>query len=181
MKNKEMAGGFTLIEILTAIVIGFIILSLIYQTFKTTARTIVSVEASINDFQKDISFFYDFSRRISNINADSEKNKFSSDSITVEIFDNVSQKIITYDVEQNIHGKEDLICSESDETFQTEFSYPCLTDKDDIYFTFSYGDQWSENLEEGNMPSGIALNVKNGNEEIFYPVLLQVSAPKQSL
>ncbi|MCL5408787.1 MAG: prepilin-type N-terminal cleavage/methylation domain-containing protein [Candidatus Omnitrophica bacterium] len=173
--NKK---GFTLIEMLAGFIIGFIVVSFIYMTFKTTSTTIFSTEKTINRTQKEMSFLYDLSTKFQNINPNSKKNNFSSDSITIECFSRVSKKIITYNVEQNPYYKEDLICKEADKTYQTELSYTCLRNKDDIYFTFFDGKDWVDKWFQKNPPSAIAINIKNGGNEIFFPILMPVTNNK---
>jgi prepilin-type N-terminal cleavage/methylation domain-containing protein len=165
-------NGFTLIEMLAAFIIGFILISFIYMTFKTTSTTIFSTEKIINKTQKEMSFLYGISTQFQNINPTSKNNSFSSDSISFSTFSGVSKKNITYIVEQNPDYTENLICKQKNETYQTEFSYTCLENKEDISFTFFNGSDWVDKWDNKKLPTAIAINITEGTNKTFFPVLM---------
>ncbi len=55
--NRKVNRGFTLIEMLIVIVIGFIIILLVYQTMQSTLAVSRDIREKIADMQRT-SFFY---------------------------------------------------------------------------------------------------------------------------
>lgn len=179
MRIKKQSG-FTLIEILVTLVIGFVLIVLVYQTFRTTARTSFSAEETINSMQKNSSFLFDLSRRFLTVNPKSKDNAFDSKTVTLEIVEGPSSKLITFSEEETSDGLENLICREQDEIFGTDFSYPCMEDLDDISFSFFDGTDWKDNWDSDDFPHGMGLNFTRNGEQYFFPVFFGVTNEKQS-
>jgi prepilin-type N-terminal cleavage/methylation domain-containing protein len=173
MKNKK---GFTLIEMLVATVIGFIIIILVYQTMQITIRVSKDVREKLARMQTTNFFLTSFSGRLLCMVPDSSENSFSSDQISIEVVEYKKRKIITYIVEPNEYGKYNLSVKEKDIFYDTEYEYPAIKDLDSFEFQFFDGDSWITTWEKETIPTGISVNFEKDNTKTFFPVAVDIQS-----
>ncbi|MGB9642855.1 MAG: prepilin-type N-terminal cleavage/methylation domain-containing protein [Candidatus Ratteibacteria bacterium] len=178
MKRKQ--SGFTLLEMLVVIVVGFIIIFLVYQTMSTTLKVSGAIREKIAETQRINFFLNSFVARMLCVVPDSENNSFQSNQVSVELNEYQSRKIIMYSAELNENGKYNLNVTEKDIFLNTEFSYPAITDLDSVEFSFFDGETWSTLWDKDTIPAGIAITLEIRNSKIFLPVNLDIKSAQQT-
>jgi len=178
MKRKQY--GFTLMEMLVVIVVGFIIIFLVYQTMATTLKVSGAIRERIAETQRINFFLNSFSARMLCVVPDSSNNSFQSNEISVELNEYQCRKIIKYSAELNENGKYNLTVTEKDIFLDTEFSYPAITDLDNVEFSFFDGETWATLWDKDTIPEGIAITLEIKNSKIFLPVNLDIKSAQQT-
>ncbi|MCX7705932.1 MAG: prepilin-type N-terminal cleavage/methylation domain-containing protein [bacterium] len=178
--KKMKKHGFTLIEMIIVIAIGFIIILLVYQTMQSTLAVSQHIREKMTDIQRTNFFLETFSSRLMSALVDSENNSFSSTSITFELNEYRIRKIVSYSTEINENGRYDLLVKEKDVFLDTEFSYPAIVDLDRVEFSFFDGESWQTNWEKESFPKGIAISIERKNSKLFFPVMLNIQSAQQS-
>lgn len=178
MEKKN--AGFTLMEMLVVIVIGFIIVLLVYQTMQSTIRVSAVIQEKITDMQRVNFFLTSFSSRLLCIVPDSKNNSFTSSKVSIELDEYNSRKIITYEIEPDETGKFGLTVGEKDILLNTECSYPGLSGLDSIEFSFFDGDSWLTDWDKDTLPQGIAITFVRNGSKIFFPVKLDIQSVQET-
>ncbi len=173
MKKRK---GFTLIEMLVVIAIGFMIVMLVYQTMQTTIRVSRDIREKLARMQRINFFLNSFSGRLFCMVPDSKENSFSHESLSIEIVEYKRRKIVTFTVEQNEHNKYDLSVKEKDIFYDTESIYPAIQNLDFIEFSFFDGESWLTDWEKETVPQGIAITFEKDGSKIFFPGMLDIQS-----
>lgn len=177
---KKMSCGFTLMEMLVVVVIGFIVIYLVYQTMQSTLNVSRDIREKISDIQRTNFFLETFSSRLMSAVSDSENNSFSSTSITFEVNEHKIRKIITYSTQINENGRYDLIVKEKDVFLDTECQYPAIVDIDNVEFSFFDGESWQTDWDKETFPRAIAISIERKNSKLFFPVMVNIQSAVQS-
>lgn len=175
MKPKNR--GFTLAEMLVAIIIGFIIVVLTYMTFHTVTTVAARAEADFSSEQRMMRFLADFSRQLSIGSFEGKEKKFESEVIVFETREPVP-KTITYEVFNDETGGKSLRCTEHLQLFETEFSYTVLSNWDDISFSYTSGSDWVDSWDKEEPPCAVRILLLKAGRRIEWPVV--ISTPVKS-
>lgn len=178
MKTKR--NGFTLIEMLTVIVIGSIIILLVYHTAHTTLTVSHDIREKIVDMQRIDFFLGTFSSRLLCAIADSKNNSFSSSEITFEIVEYNYRKVITYTIEPDENGTYAINVKEKDVLLDTEYSYSGLAGFDRVEFSFFDGESWKTELDKEVLPQAVAITLEKKNSKLFFPVMVNIQSAQQT-
>ncbi|MCM8822808.1 MAG: prepilin-type N-terminal cleavage/methylation domain-containing protein [Candidatus Omnitrophica bacterium] len=172
--------GFTLIEMLMVLALGFIIVLLVYQTMQRTLKVSYAVREKISDMHRINFFLGTFSSRLMCAIAEGENNVFTSTEISVELDEYHSRKTITYSVEPDENGKYGLIVKEKDMLLGTESIYPALLALDRVEFSYFDGESWQAQWDKKNIPQGIAITFEKNGSKWFFPVMVNIQTIKQT-
>lgn len=166
-------NGFTLIEILSSLVLISIAFILIYRTFFTVQNHILQISKEIKENEILYNFLNSFKSEIKKI-CDFENFEFDRKGIKFLCFLPENEYIveINYQVIQSQEKGILLLRKQKNILNGYEFEIPVLENCQDIEFLFYGENGWEYNVEEGNFPEGIAIEVNYLDKEIFFPVFV---------
>jgi len=169
--NKK--SGFTLIEILITLTLTFLVFIMVYRTFYTSYTVASAVDKNLDSSEAIFKFLQSFQKEVTSI----VENKIDTE-ISSETFEFICQKPgfaypvkVIYSVEITEDGNIQLQRKQENIIFDYDFSFSVINPAEDIYFSYYNGSEWIEYWEnEEKFPSAVALNLKIGENEIFFPV-----------
>jgi hypothetical protein len=170
--------GFTLFEMLAGVVIGFLVVIMIYRTFSAVLSTTREAEEVLLFSSQSSGFFTLFEKTISFADRDSSENFFSSDRLTITVAKGLSPKRILFSVEES-NGVQDLLCTEEDLLFSTEYIWTALSGLRDISFSYYEDGEWKDSWEKDLFPAAIRISFNDGHRTLSFPVLCG-SAPDEN-
>ncbi|MCM8815487.1 MAG: prepilin-type N-terminal cleavage/methylation domain-containing protein [Candidatus Omnitrophica bacterium] len=176
----KKTSGFTLIEMLLVITIGFIVVILVYYTMQSTLKVSTAVREKIEDMQRINFSLGTFSSRLMCVIADSENNVFTAKEISFELDEYHIRKIITYSAEPDENGKYNLIVKEKDVLFEAEYEYPALVALDRVEFSFFDGESWKAQWDKKNIPRAVAIILEKNGSKLFFPVVVNIQTIQQT-
>ena len=166
----SFSSGFTLFELLAGVVIGFLVVMMIYRTFSAVLSTTREAEEVLRFSSESSGFFTLFEKTISFADRDSSENIFSSDRLAITVAKGLSPKRILFSVEES-NGAQDLLCTEEDLLFSTEFIWTALSGLHDISFSYYKDGEWKDEWEKDLFPSAIRISFNDGHRTLTFPVL----------
>jgi len=163
-------AGFTLIEILAAIVVGFFVVIMVYQTFSSVAITSREAERAMAVSPRRFAFFAEFDRIVSRADHDYADGVFSSDELTLHVAGSVSAQEISFAVDTT-GDTASIVCTEKDPLFGTEFSWRAMTGMKEASFAYYDGKGWKDAWDKESFPVAIRVSIDDGVRKISYPVV----------
>ena len=171
--------GFTLIEILITMTIGFVVIVLTYRTLHTVVTVSSRVESVLSSSQETMRFLSDFSQRLLASSRADPASKFESDRLEFRIVNRPVPLTVTYTVENDEEGGKRMLCKETQEFFGAECKYAALAGCDDISFSFSDGAEWKGSWDSDKALCAVKLAFSRGGVWTSFPVVL--ARPSKSL
>ena len=172
--------GFTLLEILIAVAIGFVVVILTYRTLYTVVTVSSRVQITLASSQERMRFLSDFSRRLLASSRSSPTSKFEPDRIVFEITGCPVPVTVTYTVEDDGEGGKQLRCEEEQEIFDSDCEYVALSGCDDISFSYSDGGDWKDSWDSDKQLCAVMLTFSSGGSETRFPVVLTRPSSEES-
>jgi len=172
MKHKAKIG-FTLIEILIATVLVFLLFTVMYGTFFSVSNTTEKIQSRMKKSEVTFRFLNKFSREVKCMIRE-EKNDISFDSKTISFITMGEKSLypvrITYTVKKKPDGFEKLLRKQEDLLSNYSFSFPVMDNCDSINFLFYSDGMWREYIDKPEKVIAIGLEIHREDEELFFPV-----------
>jgi len=170
MKHKAKIG-FTLIEILIATVLVFLLFTVMYGTFFSVSNTTEKIQSRMKKSEVTFRFLNKFSREVKCMIRE-EKNDISFDSKTIS-FITMAEKLscpvrITYTIKKTSENFEKLLRKQED--LLSNYSFSVMDDCDSINFMFYSDGMWREYIDKPEKVIAIGLEIRREGDELFFPV-----------
>ena len=164
--------GFTLIEVLIASFLIFLVFSLIYATFFTLSKTTKNVEEKMRKAEITFNFLRKFNQELKSI-VDTKNFSFSQDEISfISKIPSLPYPVkITYRVIEEENGFS-LVRIQENLIYDYKFLFPVFENCKSINFSFYTEEGWNYIWEKETLPQAIGLEINIEGEELFFPVKL---------
>ncbi|MCM8761755.1 MAG: prepilin-type N-terminal cleavage/methylation domain-containing protein [Candidatus Omnitrophica bacterium] len=171
--TDKIKNGFTLIEILIATVLVFLLFAVMYGTFFSVSNTTERIQSRMKTSEVMFRFLNKFSREVKCMIRE-EKNDIVFDSKTIS-FITMTEKLpypvrITYTVKKTSENFEKLLRKQEDLLSNYSFSFSVIDDCDSINFLFYSDGVWRDYIDKPEKVIAIGLEIYREAEKLFFPV-----------
>ncbi|MCM8760209.1 MAG: type II secretion system GspH family protein [Candidatus Omnitrophica bacterium] len=180
MRDK-MKNGFTLIEILIATVLVFLLFSVMYGTFFSVSNTMERIQGRMKTSEVIFRFLNKFRREVKGMIRKESEIVFDSKTIS---FLTITEKApypvrITYTVKKTSENFEKLLRKQEDLLTNYSFSFPVIDDCDTINFLFYSEGLWQLSPAKPEKVVAIGLEIERQGEKLFFPVRIYGEVPDE--
>lgn len=167
--------GFTLIEILIAIVIVFLLFSGMYSVFYSMSNTVKAIQQKMEISELIFRFLNTFKKEIKcMIYKKDDENTFEMKEISfLSMMETAPYPVrVTYTVKKTPENYEKLLRKQENLLNNYSFTFYVLDRCDSINFLFYSDGMWREYVDKMEKVVAIGIEIYRDGEKVFFPVRL---------